>query len=114
MATGSLGTCAVGGERPTDPSQMLWMSALSDEHESADLAEAIAVPPRVDRRRPGRIANVSTELIPLLRGRVEPSPRPEGRLPSDLAAATGIAVGLLISGVLWALILLASGIIPWW
>jgi hypothetical protein len=57
--------------------------------------------PRVERRRSGRIGNVSPELTPLLRSQPEPLLDADDRDPYDLTAATGIAVGLLISGPIW-------------
>jgi hypothetical protein len=50
-----------------------------------------------DRRRPGRIGNVSPALIPLLRATTVPD-------DDGLAPARGIMVGLLLSMVLWATI----------
>jgi hypothetical protein len=58
---------------------------------------------RVERRRPGRIENISPELIPLLRSEVELPPDTADRDPYDLAAAAGIAVALLICAPIWAL-----------
>jgi hypothetical protein len=63
--------------------------------------------PRVERRRPGRVENVSPELVPLLRGQVDLVVDTADRDPYDLAAATGIAVGSLISAPIWALLLWA-------
>ena len=57
-----------------------------------------------ERRRPGRIATVSPALIPLLRGGAVSSPVCEERRESDLAPATGIAVSVVISGLIWALL----------
>ena len=57
----------------------------------------------IERRRPGRPKHASPELVPLLRGKycsvppVEPLPAED-----DLAAAKGIALGLLLSLSLWA------------
>ena len=67
-------------------------------------------PQRVERRRPGRIAVVSPHLIPLLRGATEPLPDLKERGDSDLAPAIGIAVSVLISVLLWAMLLS----IIWW
>ena len=56
-----------------------------------------------ERRRPGRIENISPHLIPLLRhptGFVEPVPAEDNlRLPK------GIAVGVLLAIPLWGLII---------
>jgi hypothetical protein len=68
---------------------------------------------RVERRRPGRIDNVSPELTPLLRSQPEPLLDADDRAPYDLAAATGIAVGLLISGPIWVPILWTLGVLPY-
>jgi hypothetical protein len=59
-----------------------------------------AHPLQSERRRPGRIARVSSALIPLLRGTTVP----EEREQNDLAPATGIAVSALISGLIWAIL----------
>jgi hypothetical protein len=56
-------------------------------------------------RRPGRTADVSLSLIPLLRGSTEPSFDHEERRDSDLVPAIGIAVSVLISGLMWATLL---------
>ena len=58
-----------------------------------------------ERRRPGRIATVSPALIPLLRGGTVSSPVVEERRANDLAPAIGIAVSVVISGLIWALLL---------
>jgi hypothetical protein len=58
-----------------------------------------------ERRRPDRITTVSPALIPLLRGGTVSSPACEERRESDLAPAIGIAVSVLISGLIWALLL---------
>ena len=58
-----------------------------------------------ERRRPGRLATVSPALIQLLRGGTVSSPVCEERRESDLAPAIGIAVSVLISGLIWALLL---------
>ena len=58
-----------------------------------------------ERRRPDRRATVSPALIPLLRGGTVSLPVYEERRESDLAPAIGIAVSVLISGLIWALLL---------
>ena len=57
------------------------------------------------RRRPGGTAAVSLSLIPLLRGSTEPPFDHEERRDSDLVPAIGIAVSVLISGLMWATLL---------
>jgi hypothetical protein len=63
-----------------------------------------------ERRRPGRIENVSTELLPLYRdssaGRTAAPANNESVLDTsdDLAPARGIFLGGIISLVLWILI----------
>jgi hypothetical protein len=52
-----------------------------------------AAPQSVERRRARRIENVSPALIPLLRG--------DSGLPPELRPATGIAISLVISGLIW-------------
>jgi hypothetical protein len=61
-------------------------------------------PVRLERRRPGRMADVPPSLIPLLRGDTEPSFDYEAPPGSDLTPATGIAVSVLISGLMWAIL----------
>jgi hypothetical protein len=59
-----------------------------------------------ERRRPGRPAHISPELIPLLRGEAPLVPNDPIRFdePDELGAARGIALGVGISAVLWAAI----------
>ena len=60
-----------------------------------------------ERRRPGRLAFVSEELIPLLRGRPQLSPdRLEHEFddPDQLRPARGLGLGVLCSLLLWALL----------
>jgi hypothetical protein len=59
---------------------------------------------QVERRRPGRTENVNPALLPLLRGSEAPALDPDGYSENPLAPATGIMVGLLISGLIWTLI----------
>jgi hypothetical protein len=56
-----------------------------------------------DRRRPGRLKQISTDLIPLLRTEAAQYVDPA----DSLAPARGIAGGLLLSALLWALVGLA-------
>jgi hypothetical protein len=58
-----------------------------------------------DRRRPGRIETVAPPLIPLLRDGNAPATDYEERRQDDLAPATGIAVSVLISGLIWAILI---------
>jgi hypothetical protein len=78
---------------------------LSDEPATVRSEGTVARLPDGERRRPGRIENVSPELIPLLCGQVSPLTDEDDREPHDLTAATGIAAGLLICGALWVLVL---------
>lgn len=67
----------------------------------------------VDRRRPGRLANVSPHLIPLLRAEEraklppleEVSDHPSGR---SLDTGPGVALGIGLGALLWAM-LIAGG-----
>jgi hypothetical protein len=77
---------------------------VSDMREPPVLAES-STPVRLERRRPGRMANVSPALIPLLRGQVRVPTDHEERRADALRPATGIAVSLLISGLIWALLI---------
>jgi hypothetical protein len=64
----------------------------------------------VERRRPGRPAQVSPELVPLLRGEIavelEIDFPPEEQ--DQLGSARGIALGILISAALWVAIAYAG------
>jgi hypothetical protein len=66
--------------------------------------------PRVERRRPGRVERVSPALLPLLRGEAVWSPDDRDHRQHDLMPATGIAVGVLLSAPMWALIFW----VVWW
>jgi hypothetical protein len=76
---------------------------VSDIHEAQNF-DGLSSLLRVDQRRPGRPNRASPALLPLLRGEAVPvgtvDPGPE----DGLALAKGIAVGLLISVPIWALI----------
>ena len=61
-------------------------------------------PPQTARRRPGRVANVSPNLIPLLRDVAVPTTDHTERQQNDLAPAIGIAISTLTSAPIWALI----------
>ena len=60
-----------------------------------------------DRRRPGRSADASPELIELLRGSTsgEPVPPVENDVTSPLAASRGIKVAVMLSAPIWVLAL---------
>ena len=73
---------------------------MSDVHDEIPVVEAPLQ--TVERRRPGRIANVNPALIPLLRGEAWLLPdREEPQVFDDARAPTGIAVSVLISGMFW-------------
>jgi hypothetical protein len=96
---------------PDEPEQPGTVSNMPQPSNEAEAASRL----RVERRRPGRAAVVSPQLIPLLRGTTEPLPDlplPDlkERGDSDLAPAIGIAVSVLISVLLWAVVLS----IIWW
>lgn len=81
------------------------MTETQDLHQSA---VAPASESRTfERRRPGRPENVSPELVSLLRGTANPPPPLEfsDRSEDQLDPLRGLAVGLVISAVLWALLL---------
>jgi hypothetical protein len=67
-----------------------------------------ALPPaRADRRRPGRLASVPEELIPLLRAGAQLRPDSLGDEfddPDQLRPARGLGLGLLCSLLLWVLL----------
>jgi hypothetical protein len=85
--------------------QRLRDKRVSDQREPADVDASPSLVETLERRRPGRLPAVSPTLIPLLRGETEPQPDANERWDRDLAPATGIAVGLVISGAMWVLIL---------
>jgi hypothetical protein len=63
------------------------------------------VPASAERRRPGRLAFVSEQLIPLLRAKRQLSPDPvqhESDDPDQLRPARGLGLGVLCSVLLWA------------
>jgi len=71
--------------------------------------------PQVDRRRPGRPEHVSPELIPLMRGNIQATGEPEVLFgdPDQLRAVRGLAIGAVISCMLWmGLIFVASHLVP--
>ncbi len=65
-----------------------------------------AEPSLVERRRPGRLENVSSQLIPLLRRSLPP----EGEIDDEqdgLRSASGIALSTIIGFALWLGFILA-------
>jgi hypothetical protein len=76
---------------------------MSQSHKPSTAVDA-SDPQVVERRRPGRIANVSPALIPLLRGSNAPPPDTEESLENDMAPARGIVFGALISVLFWAVL----------
>jgi hypothetical protein len=84
---------------------------LGDGAPAPDGANADTAP---DRRRPGR-AEVSPDLIPLLRNPVDAEIPPDDTHGADhprddLEPAKGLAVGLLLAVPLWCVIAL----VIWW
>jgi len=85
---------------------------LGEGAPAPDSANAETAP---DRRRPGRLPDVSPGLLPLLRNPVaveipaEKAPD-AGYTRDELDAAKGIAVGIFLAVPLWCLIALAI----WW
>ena len=71
----------------------------------ADLAEALLAE---DRRRTGRADAVSPQLVPLLRGQIDPDapadpklPKPGARTPDrELVSGAAITMALLLVGVM--------------
>lgn len=75
---------------------------MSDAREEVSVLDA---PPRqLERRRPGRIENVSPAVIPRLRGDGRQPCDDEALWEHDLVPATGIAVAAVISGLIWLVI----------
>ncbi len=66
----------------------------------------------LDRRRPGRPAEVSPHLLPLLRGaanvRVPPAPLSIDNESRPLTPLSGIFNAILISSILWCVIAFAA------
>jgi hypothetical protein len=72
------------------------------EAASSKAGASVATPSFIsDQRRPGRLEHVSPALIPMLR---KPGQYVDADDSDPLAPARGIAVGLLLSAPLWALI----------
>jgi len=83
------------------------LTELSPQNIDHSGASAAVENKPTDRRRPGRPDTVSDALLPLLRGQVQKPLQPEPLLdvdPDDGHALRGIAVGVIISTGLWALI----------
>ena len=79
---------------------------MSDSHEHSH-GDEVSRPLSSERRRPGRIANASPHLIPLLRGASEEPPDDEeGNSDSDLAPAIGIAVTTFVAVLIWTILVL--------
>ena len=76
---------------------------MSDLHD-VPIAEVTVSTLRVERRRPGRIESVSPHLLPLLRDGAARSPDHGEHQQNDLTPVVGIAIGVLISIPIWALI----------
>jgi len=76
---------------------------MSDEIEPL-VAAGEPTTPSSERRRPGRLENVHPSLIPLLRGEAAPGRALEDIQEHGLAPATGIAVSVFLSGLIWIII----------
>ena len=76
---------------------------MSDLHD-VPIAEVTVSTLRVERRRPGRMESVSPVLLPLLRDGAALSPYHGERRHYDLTPVVGIAIGVIISIPIWALI----------
>jgi hypothetical protein len=86
---------------------------MSDTKELEPTAsEPVSLAAVADRRRPGRLAQVNPELLPLLRG--EPVPAPEliqfGD-PDQLRGVRGLPLAIAVSAALWAGIAYAGRLI---
>ena len=76
--------------------------------DSAGKTDGLAINTALDRRRAGRRADVSPELIPLLRTKDDGFLSPEDLDDRDpLSASRGIIGASLISGMAWILVGLA-------
>lgn len=81
---------------------------MSPTHGEPEAKRGVGLDTAADRRRPGRPANVSPELIPLLRGQVDPEAPPDPVLvrpgqPSfdrELVSGTLIVAALTFLGFL--------------
>ncbi|HET7882540.1 MAG TPA: hypothetical protein VFL55_16765 [Acetobacteraceae bacterium] len=75
----------------------------SQSHQADQLEQADAL--HVERRRPGRVDNVSPALISMLRGCDAPAPPFELEDGDALAPARGIVAGLVLSSAVWAAVI---------
>jgi hypothetical protein len=98
---------------------------MADHPEDDATPDGVSAEAASDRRRAGRSAHVSPELIPLLRnaataeipddavpasGAVDIDREPFGLDADNLGAARGLATGLVLGVSLWGLI----GLAAWW
>ena len=72
---------------------------MADVREEVPISDALPI--SRERRRPGRIPSVNPALIPLLRGEDRPPCDYEVIQEHDLAPATGVAVSVVLSGLIW-------------
>jgi hypothetical protein len=77
---------------------------MSETHQTSAMVEATN-PVVEERRRPGRIASVSSALISLLRGSTVPVPHSEKPHENRVPPARGIIFGVAISGLFWAVLI---------
>ena len=77
------------------------MYGYADDDVKTTGSDAIQSSPVVQRRRPGRIQNVSAALIPLLRGHPGAAGAAKAIEGDDLTSARGILIGAGISSLLW-------------
>ena len=65
-----------------------------------------------ERRRPGRLRDVSPELLPLLRTAGDaPEPDTVESVSDGLSPARGIAIGILLAVPVWGVVAL---LVWWW
>lgn len=83
---------------------------MSQTGDQASATDGAAPDGAVERRRPGRAARVSPELLPLLRQDRFAQGILAQRTADDLAAARGIGLGVLFGVACWA----AFGLLAWW
>jgi hypothetical protein len=77
---------------------------MFETHQPSPMVEATN-PVVVERGRPGRIASVSSALIPLLRGSAVPVSSSERPQEHGVPPARGIVFGVVISGLFWAVLI---------
>ena len=65
-------------------------------------------PDMVERRRPGRREDASSDLVPLMRGGLDTplSIEVKSRSEDQLGPIKGLLAGAILSGALWALVLM--------